>query len=122
VIEKILDDVYSHVSGVVKPLFHEYAPQGNKYPYCVFHISSGSVNGKREDYILTFNVWGDSSCLDSLDSMVKNLDSLLVDYVCQGEFFNFRVSKLSMMEIPDFEPIRRREVRYLVKLYSVKEV
>lgn len=113
--------IVGELKKVSQRVFLEQAADGAAFPYVVYRLPISDENNRREDFMLEIDMWdrpanGSTVALQNLSDAIDNALNRLIYTDSAG--WNARFYRVNRLMVPDPDAaIRRRQLRYEVKVY-----
>lgn len=119
-----MQDIYKYILDKLKSLevqtYTDYVPSNKVFPYIQVQFPSNIPNGYGELIPMQIDVWDKShskakveGITDNIDKIFNRLNDTTADFCVQ--LYRNKPYRLNIID-PDME-IRRRELRYIIKIY-----
>lgn len=117
-------DLYKYVTSKLKSIgikpYTDYIPSEKTYPYVQFKFPNTLPNGWGELNLLQIDIWDKNDSTVQVENIVDNIDKIFswlnettADFCIQ--VYRNNPYRLNIPD-PDME-IRRRQLRYIIKIY-----
>ena len=111
-LKKLADNVY-HT---------EVPPDGSEFPVVVYRLPSSVTEEIREDFVLTIDIWGNSSDTRGLEQLMVTIGNSLDYKKFLLTDIAFRLYKVGQTEVPEPEEgVERRQLRFDCRAIHIKE-
>lgn len=121
--EAFLSYVYQQLSAIHPRVYLERAPTSVRFPYVTYQAPSSGMAEHREDITLVVDIWDQTTDPLAIEQIASQIEQALDRhrYLAQDQRMQlsfFKTSRLQLLE-PDDLSIRRRQLRFTVKMYLI---
>ena len=103
-------------------VYKEIAPQDATFPYVVYRLPTSNDTEGREDFILEIDIWDNNTNTTALETLTESIDRKLNRFKYVDSKLSACSYRINRMMIPDPDTsIKRRQLRYEIKTYFLKE-
>ena len=103
-------------------VYHERPEGSPQFPYVVYTFPNSIDDEIREDFILEVNIWGNSKNTLALEQLATDISKRLNRVKHVYGTIATHIYKVNQLSVPDPDTaIRRRQVRFECRTYTIKE-
>jgi hypothetical protein len=119
----LLTELYDLIVDVVDRTYYEEAEDKTVFPYAVYKCPTttgiGHYTQGRDDVILEIDLFDDLTDQTRIENLARTLDVALNGRRVNTDNVKMRLDKLTILNIPDPDGFKRRQLRYRVIAYQI---